>query len=63
MKSYEVRITAYVETAIIVDAESKEQACSLAEEEWSSQFIVYNPDLKEYSNFSDIIGYEPKEID
>lgn len=62
-KSYEVRITAYVETTTFVEAEDLEQACLLAENDWAESFVVYNTDTQEYSSFSEIIGYEAKELD
>jgi hypothetical protein len=62
MKSYEVRIVARVDTAIVVEAESEEQACELAEQEWSDNFIVQNTYSKNLSNFTEIIGYEPEEV-
>jgi hypothetical protein len=63
MKEYKVRITAYVETSEFVEAENEEQACRLAEQKWTDAYIVYNPDLQEYSDFSEIIGYEPEEVE
>jgi hypothetical protein len=62
MKQYEVNIVARIDTTILVNAENEEQACLLAEQEWGDTYIVYNPDLKEYSDFSTIIGYEPEEV-
>jgi hypothetical protein len=62
MKEYKVRITARVDTIEFVEAENEEQACLLAEQKWTETYIVYNPDLREYSDFSEIIGYEPEEI-
>lgn len=62
MKSYEVNIVARVNTTLIVEAEDKEQACEIAEQEWGEAYIVYNPDTQEYSDFSEIIGYEPDEV-
>jgi hypothetical protein len=63
MTQYEVNIVARIDTTILVNAESKEQACEIAEQEWGETYIVYNPDLKEYSDFSTIIGYEPEEVE
>jgi hypothetical protein len=62
MKNYEVRITAYVETTEIVEAENEEQACELAEQKWSEAHTVYNSEQDEHSGFYDIIGYEPEEV-
>lgn len=62
MKRYEVRLVARVDTTIVVEAEDEEQACLLAEEQWSDNFIVYNTYSKELSNFTEIIGYEPEEL-
>ena len=62
MKRYKVRITALVETTNIVEADSKEEACLLAENDWAETFVVLNTYSNEPSGFSDIIGYEPEEI-
>jgi hypothetical protein len=62
MKSYKVRLTAYVETTEIVEAENEEQACRLVEDEWAESFVVYNTYTKEPSSFDDILAYEPEEI-
>jgi hypothetical protein len=62
MKTYKVRITAYVETSIVVEADNDDQACELAQQEWSDNFIVQNTYSKDLSNFSEIIGYEPEEV-
>ena len=63
MKRYKVRITSYVETTNIVEAESKEEACRLAENDWAETFVVLNTYSNEPSSFSDIIGYEPEEVE
>ena len=62
MKRYKVRLVARVDTSIVVEAQSEEEACLLAEEEWSDNFIVYNTYSKDLSNFTEIIGYEPEEL-
>jgi|Wag4MinimDraft_6_1082665.scaffolds.fasta_scaffold111492_2 hypothetical protein len=62
MKTYKVRITAYVETSIVVEADNDDQACELAQQEWSDNFIVQNTYSKDLSNFTEIIGYEPEEV-
>ena len=63
MKQYEVNISAYIDDIVLIEAESKEQAMLLAEEEWASTYIVYDPDQKEYKSFTNIIGYEPEEVE
>ena len=62
MKTYKVRITAYVETSQIVEAEDEDQACELAQQEWSDNYIVQNTYSKNLSNFTEIVGYEPEEV-
>jgi hypothetical protein len=51
-----------VETSIVVEADNDDQACELAQQEWSDNFIVQNTYSKDLSNFSEIIGYEPEEV-
>jgi hypothetical protein len=63
MTEYKVNIVARVNTTLIVEAEDEEQACLLAEQKWTDTYIVYNPDLQEYSDFSTVIGYEPEEVE
>ena len=63
MTQYEVNIVAEAQTTILVNAESKEQACEIAEQEWGQTHIVYNQETQEYINFTNIIGYEPEEVE
>jgi hypothetical protein len=63
MKSYEVNIVARVNTTLVVEAETEDEAIALAEQKWTDTYIVYNPDLQEYSDFTTIIGYEPQEVE
>jgi hypothetical protein len=62
MKQYEVKITAYIEDIVLIDAEDEDEACQLAETEWADTYIVYDPDQKEYLSFTSIIAYEPEEV-
>jgi hypothetical protein len=57
---YKVRITALVETTNIVEADSREDACLLAENDWAENFVVLNTYSNEHSSFTEIIGYEPE---
>jgi hypothetical protein len=63
MTEYKVNIVARVNTTLIVEADNEEEAISLAEQKWTDTYIVYNPDLQEYSDFTTIIGYEPEEVE
>ncbi len=62
MKEYEVKITAYVESFEIVEADNEDEAEKLAYELFTGTYGVYNTDTKEVSLFSDVIAYEPKEM-
>lgn len=62
MKQYEVNIVARVETTQFVEAEDKEQACEIAEQEWGREHLVYCSETEEYEVFDTIIGYEPVEL-
>ena len=62
MKRYEVRLSAYVETVEIVEAENEEQACRMVEDQWGEMFVVYNTYTKTYDSFDEILAYEPQEI-
>jgi hypothetical protein len=61
MKEYEVKITAYVESFEIVQAENEDEAVLLANDLFTGTYGVYNTETEEISLFSDVIAYEPKE--
>ena len=63
MPKYKVRLTAYVETTQIVEADDEEQACELLEEEWGQSWVVHNTVEKSYRSFDDILAYDPEEVD
>jgi hypothetical protein len=63
MKEYEVKITAYVESFEIVQADNEDEAERLAHELFTGTYAVYNTDTKEVNTFTDVVAYEPKEID
>jgi hypothetical protein len=62
MATYEVNITAYVESFEIVEADSEDEAVRLAHQLFSGVFGVYNTETKEIDTFTDVVAYEPKEI-
>ncbi len=62
MKEYEVKITAYVESFEIVQADNEDEAVELARELFVGTYAVYNLETKEANSFSDVIAYEPEEI-
>jgi hypothetical protein len=62
MKEYEVKITAYVESFEIVQADNEDEAVSLANQQFSEGFAVYNTATKKIDVFTDVIAYEPEEI-
>jgi hypothetical protein len=61
MKEYEVKITAYVESFEIVQAENEDEAVLLANDLFTGTYGVYNTETEEISLFTDVIAYEPKE--
>ena len=61
MKEYEVKITAYVESFEIVEAENEDEAEKLAYDLFTGTYGVYNRDTDNISLFTDVIAYEPKE--
>jgi hypothetical protein len=61
MKEYEVKITAYVESFEIVQAENEDEAVELANDLFTGTYGVYNTETEEISLFTDVIAYEPKE--
>jgi hypothetical protein len=62
MKEYEVKITAYVESFEIVEAENEDEAEKLAYDLFTGTYGVYNRDTDNISLFTDVVAYEPKEI-
>jgi hypothetical protein len=62
MKEYEVKISAYVKSFEIVQADNEDEAEKLAYEIFTGTYGVYNIDTKEVSLFTDVIAYEPEEI-
>jgi hypothetical protein len=63
MKEYEVRINAYVESFEIVEADNEDEAVKLAHELFRGTYAVYNLETKEANSFTDVIAYEPKEVE
>jgi hypothetical protein len=62
MKEYEVKITAYVESFEIVEADNEDEAEKLAHELFTGTYGVYNTETKEVQLFTTVIAYEPEEV-